>query len=456
MRCIRWDDNPYDLDDDIFVQIRFRGPTLNMLMPNLTEIHWAFQTFDTAAQLLPLTGPALNVLHLQASSKFLPPDLDKVFSMVFRELGARAISLTELHIRSWHLLGTSQSSFTSFLCGQTRLEKLLIPQLYLQRSIFFAVQHLPMLKEVNLTNWQPSGTEDLHFALAEGGFPALRTFGWSDDAIDRALTVLRPPLPPHLTSITFASSEGGLAAASLSGFLNAIANGCPQLQTATLNFYQHPTDTLEAINKLCDIGPLFQCRELVSLDVFDNVPMVLNDNDIAKVINAWPRLERLNLTVDPIDESPKFVGNTFSSLSTFAHHAGTTLRHLGLYFTVDSAEQLDDAGTAAFLELQTLSVGTSFAPHSRKILVASYLAGVCPHGFTLQAGGAGDLADPFLAGLSEGCGEAREGQVRAWEEIGAIVKDIQRFQRPARYRQEITTRSLRRTPKNPLQNIGCE
>lgn len=164
------------------------------------------------------------------------------------------------------------------------------------------------------------------------------------------------------------------------------------------------------------LRPLLRCRQIKPLEVINKDPILLEESDVSDVLAAWPDLEHLHLTADPIGQRPAQTGTSFSTLSAFA---GGRLQDLGLYLDPKSIGDVDHSKKiASFKNLSTLSVGTSPDPGEDKRRIAAYLAALCPAGTHLTAGPS-RFAEPPKNELSHPmeCVRALEG----WEALGKLV-----------------------------------
>lgn len=211
-------------------------------------------------------------------------------------------------------------------------------------------------------------------------------------------------------------------------FTAAVSRNIPHLERLSLN----PFNSRDGESKVfAAFEPLLGCRQLRTLEVYDQWPITLCEEDPRRMAEAWPYLRTLRITSDPTASGGELhgAGASLALLSTFAEHFGGRLENLGFYLKFTQPDVLDACVSfAALSNLRTLSFGTSTVAESSKLNYAAFLAGICSPEVQILWGKS-PLSEPhFLDRLPDAA---------IWGEIAEQVRMIQRFQRPARYRQQV-------------------
>lgn len=132
-----------------------------------------------------------------------------------------------------------------------------------------------------------------------------------------------------------------------------------------------------------NLRPLFECKLITELHLYHNLPVDLDDCDVAKMGQAWPHMRSLGLCPDPEVSLPNIRGPSITILSTIARHFPDLLK---LYIYVNS-----DGVPAAyhspfdFKQLEVCSFGTSEIPEPNDARIPAYLSGVLTIGTVIKS-----------------------------------------------------------------------
>lgn len=157
----------------------------------------------------------------------------------------------------------------------------------------------------------------LDLAFHEGAFKSLARIGWIDTTLQPAAKRLEGHIPSQLTAIHLSTYSDSADNEALTSFVSAVVDAIPRLEDLSLCHFTHTGDFVEA-KTFQSIEGLLKCKGLVSLQILDNEPMVLGEEDVARMAEAWPCLRRLHLAPETINIIAPDVGAPLTLLSIFA------------------------------------------------------------------------------------------------------------------------------------------
>lgn len=361
--------------------------------------------------------------------------VDGVESLL-KGLAHRDIALTSFHLDVDELDEDTieiNGGLSEFLRSQCVLERVGLPYYYGTVEIFAALGGIQSLREIYLTSWCGRSTDATQYDFVGGTFPRLQSFAWADLNLLRATDRLRGVIPPHLSSVSLVTCDDGSTNAELSAFLEALVETVPRLEEVSLCHFSDSEErkTFNAIQSL------LRCKNLRKLQIKDTEPMVLREEDVARMAEAWPRLHTLVLTPDPIKRMPPDVGSPLSILSVFARLFDSSLLHLGLYLKRDQDGLSRSPSVFALTNLRTLSVGTSPMTGNWKMDYVIFLAGLFPNNVAIQAGL--DPSSRAFVVLESRWWVAAE---QMWADIEAEISHVNDHQRYHRYELEMAKREI--------------
>ncbi|KAG8871018.1 hypothetical protein FRB97_009152 [Tulasnella sp. 331] len=433
VKSLKWDDTdaPGILANEIFAQVLFHRPSVGYFLPNLETLTWAATVEATALQLLPMVNPSLKTLKLTFHD-----GCEATAGLILESLVARGVGLLQLEIStSFHISDISDAVASFFDC-QPQLMRLGLPNYYTIDTIVVALGRLRSLREIYLTTW---GDElagiGLDLSFDEGAFESLESIGWIDTHLWSAAERLQGHIPSRLTQIHLSTYADHADNPGLTNFISALVDAIPRLESLSLCHFTNSRDFIEA-KSFRSIESLLKCKGLMSLQILDNEPVVVVEEDVIRMAQAWPHLHRLHLTPEPIDPLAPDVGAPITLLSVFAQFFTSKLEHLGIYIRPATNVALSHAGVAILPRLRTLAVGTSPVRDVDKSAYAAFLAGICPPGIVIQSG-RHHLSKIFTDGRYEDSREERAAAENTWGQIREQVREIHNFQRPMRYQLEM-------------------
>ncbi|KAG8846760.1 hypothetical protein FRB96_001785 [Tulasnella sp. 330] len=437
IRLLAWDDvkGTMTLDDDIFGQLAIHRPQNQTLLPNLTRIVWGASSEVTLYQVLAFANPSLKILELRAEN------CTKVnMGVVLKGVCNRSILLSEfglaLPYRS-HL----DEYLPNFLRLQPRLRSAAFPLDFGTKLVVKAVEELVDLESINLTTTQQTAiSEDQHWQFKAGCYVKLARLAFARPSLAHAAEVFHDHDLAQISSVTLVAPNVWAGNTELTAFLSALVASCSQLQSISLFLFcgsvlNHRAGADQRL-AFTALNPLLQCRGLKDLEISHDRAMLIKEEDIIKLSQAWPQLERLHLNVDPFEPSLSWCnGVPITFLSVFARWAPPTLYHLGLTFDTTESDISNHIGFSTFPSLDTLAVGNSIILARQKAAVASFLAGMCKAGILI------DTETGYYRKPYEGLQTAeRLGSQNVWREVVRQIRRIHMFQRPWRYELELAQR----------------
>ncbi|KAG9038178.1 hypothetical protein FRB95_002618 [Tulasnella sp. JGI-2019a] len=425
VRSLKWDDEYGTLTDTIFSQLFLHRPHTHALLPNITEITWGACYEATATQILPILAQSVKTLRLHFKDQCPVHS----FTTILKGLVDRGILLEELNLMAWFDVDTVDPQLTSYLWAQTNLKRIGLPQYYGSTTIITALGTLPELQVVLPTNLQAERESGRQWELAEGTFTNLSSFGLNECLI-RATHVFRQTNLSKIRHVHLITPVTNATSSGLNPFLLTLVTACPHLQGVTLNLYQNPT-TFQAID-FSTLQPLLKCRELQVLEIADRKPLILTEVDIRDMATAWPELQRVDLTPEPIDALAATVGNPLSLLNRFASSFGKSLTTIGLFFNINRADIIDNRGFSMLPSLHTLIVGSSLVTQNDIIPTAAFLGGICSAGLVVKAG----RRSWSKAVHDWGVMNNELPTVKLWKKTAEAIQDVHALQRPRQYRLE--------------------
>ncbi|KAG8872411.1 hypothetical protein FRB97_007687 [Tulasnella sp. 331] len=366
VKSVKWNDKTElgILDDQIFAQIFYYRPDIGYLLPNLAKVTWIASDDITAAQLLTMVSPTLKSLRVHFNHNCTAATAQKILQIIC----TREVSLSTFHIETHFHVSRISTELILFLQSQNGLTRVGLPSYATAVRVIAALGQLHRLRDIYLTSWCFEEEEaGLDWAF-EGVFRDLVTFEWTDTSLRRATQRLQGFLPPRLIRIHLSTYGDRLTNVDLEAFVSEVA-----------------TQYLKA-KTFQSLKPILECRELHTLEILNNEPLVLGEEDVIAMATAWPSIRRLHLAPEPTNPLTPGVGASITLLSTFALFFPASLAHLGIYIRPAQDEALDCFNNFTLPGLRTLAVGTSPVAVKDKFAYSVFLAGICPPGVVVKAG----------------------------------------------------------------------
>ncbi|KAG9036714.1 hypothetical protein FRB95_008045 [Tulasnella sp. JGI-2019a] len=257
------------------------------------------------------------------------------------------------------------------LSSQKRLVTTSLPSYSANRDVIAALGHLPDLEEYMLedfSGYQAPVEVGKEFDWPPDGFASLRKLSFIASLVD-AGEIMGKEHQSRLRSleITCRTPHRHSQLRHLSTKLSA---SIPQLTSISLFLY---SEAFVLSITFDSIQPLLLCRALLSLVIGQSAPLVYTQSDIEAMAVAWPAMQKLVLTADPVNGIGHLSGQPLRSVGVFAHHF-PYLTFLGIYINTFEIP-LEYPKPTRFRVLDVLCIGTS-PTTTNHLPVALYLGGV--------------------------------------------------------------------------------
>ncbi|KAG8932464.1 hypothetical protein FRC02_001088 [Tulasnella sp. 418] len=238
--------------------------------------------------------------------------------------------------------------------------------------------------------------------------------------------------PPALTSLFISTAIWSTTKTSFLSFLNAIALNLPGLKSLRLNLWKDTGILPEALD-ISNIELLSRLN-LRRLAIGHNVPIKLDVKQLKWMASAWPCLEELWLTPDPVvaDKTAPPRGSDISVLSYAAKHL-PYLRLLGLYLDGNFHAFISNTD-ARFARLEVLDLGTSTITGPTPEEVAAALVDIMPEAGTKL------ITGPSIWHVQS----PDEDDFAIWDTVRKLIPEYLRVQAGLRHRIALAERKFDR------------
>ncbi|KAG8985201.1 hypothetical protein FRB93_006044 [Tulasnella sp. JGI-2019a] len=406
------------LSNQLFGKVQIHRPNHSPLLPNVKTIEWWASNDEATVQILPFVSPSVKNLTLTADSWCTE-----------KGVGDFIMCLTERHLKLVRFGFDTRldakdisGALSQFFRGQQALQVVDLPPFHGTKEIVAALGGLESLQELGTWEIQRgSFREDhssKHWEFLPGTFRALKRFEM-DDSFQRAADVIGINTPPQLVHVRLQIYQPATNS-ELQYFLSVLAPSCPLLKKLELHLYTR-ADLVADQEPLRfeSLEPLLECSELEFLEIVNNLPMVLSDENVETMASAWPRLSTLVITPDP-SETPERLATSFTILRSFAQSFPPTLKNLGLFMEINTEELKQSSPPYKLLGVGDLNVGRSI-PKGTLMHIVAFLCDICPPGVRLVADSEWAPRFVYPTGIQEEqWSEAR----KTWENISNKVKEI--------------------------------
>lgn len=267
-----------------------------------------------------------------------------------------------------------------------------LPYYSASRQVVAELAQLPVLKEYrscSFVEYQAPLGIGMDFGWRQGAFLALKRFTLTT-SLANAAKVMASPHQPCLDGLTIISQDFQQHV-HLRNLCSSLPASQSRLTILKLFVYS------EALGRDPSQGipfnlfrPLLQCTAIRVFTVRWDVAMAYDDEDIASMARAWPRLEELAFCADPASDVNLAVGQPLRSVGSFTQ-GFPMLQKLSIYLnTLDLDMEPGNAVHSPQPRLSVLDVGTSSIPFgsaapSTTRSISLYLATLLQHQAELKS-----------------------------------------------------------------------
>lgn len=400
---------------EAIAMLRLHLPSHLDVLPHLETLRWS--TIGSATAMLPFLSPRVKSLEVA-----LTGDSQSV-NHFFQALAGHVPNLKSFTLKTPTRAMDIEEPLRRLIGTWKKLETLVVPSYYLRPSILETVASLPNLKtlEQDYTHHPPYDAAAMlqKLPLPKNAFPELRTFMFNSNPASAQLFAQEySDLFFRLTSIHI-NSPNGVNNEEVSDFVSHLGSQCTHLTSISLNLAPglgpHPQQASPLPFEVLE--SLFPCRRLMTLEIGHSHPLTMNETNVERMAQAWPKLESFWVCPEPDLSLPtsRDLGTSLSILPTFARHF-PTIKDLGFFFANDQNFSFsgDLYPEFEFQKLKILCVGVSSMPGGRSRDVGFLIASLCRVEPVVDIG-----VSVWYRGVA--CPEW-EGYARQWDEAHDFLK----------------------------------
>ncbi|KAG9028937.1 hypothetical protein FRB95_005889 [Tulasnella sp. JGI-2019a] len=338
--------------DSVIAQLCLLRPSHAVLLPQLREVEWSVKSDKALLHLLLFLSNSVTKSTCRVRSGCSSQALSKVFELI--EQGSFPFGeIFFVHPFSIHQI---EDPLSNLLKGQRKLMATTISGFCSSEKIISVLGGID-IKEVMMFKVRALAANKVaRWKFCPDSFRKLEVLHFCA-SLTQAAKAFEIDVPPLLDTVRLQIPRNSpINNANLHLCLTNLAVACPKLVELSLELFSSTVPT-EQIH-LDSFAPLLQCHELEYLSVGHNRPIVVAEENIVQMAEAWPALKKLSMTPDPIETSD--TATSLSTIKSFSTHFRHTLHHLGLFLSVDRAGMtLNTTPANPFQELVTFNVGTS-------------------------------------------------------------------------------------------------
>ncbi|KAG8871017.1 hypothetical protein FRB98_001119, partial [Tulasnella sp. 332] len=394
------------------------------LFPRLADVRWMVTDDQALMQLLPFIVPTITILHINCRGPWEDACLNAL-----NVFAPRNIHLTELRIAMTTHTQTFLEGLPDVLAYQRRLTHVGLPHYSASRGVVAALAALPVLEEYELWSFfeyqTPLGI-GMEFDWEEGGFAGLKKLALIIPPADAAIIMSRSHQPrlDYLTII----NRGSFDHTHLRHLSSSLSASQPNLIILYISIYPDTLGSDPSSQTLPFelIRPLLLCTALEVFSIGSEMAMSYNDEDIASMASAWPRLRTLSLCADPVSNVGFTTGQRLQSIGSFTN-SFRRLRELSLYVNTWDIDVIPGVSVGLSQpRLSLLNFGTSPVPPDNtdysELSLVVYVASLLELNAEIESERS-ESHKRFLNASAAGRGEYSRRE-RFWSHFARKVQDI--------------------------------
>ncbi|KAG8970222.1 hypothetical protein FRC03_010412 [Tulasnella sp. 419] len=364
------------IEPKVYRDIKAASLNLPAFLPNLQHCEWTFwdSTCRTAIDLM--VSPSVTQLQLNMEVVEDPCEVSEILT----SLHGRVPDLRMLSLSLEPSIGVEdvEQPLATLLSTVPRLEQLYIPHFFHSEKIVATLRSLSRLEVLDC-----SGTAEYksirndrgcQLGFEDDSFRSLQLLSCNTSLKKASHQFLSRFAPNNLSSIYIKPKLPTLSS-DLQDFLSALVSSNPNLIDVNLNLYSDSTVPPVEI-EFKDLQSLLQLP-LKQLAISHDKVLSYSAEDVVVMGCAWPNMQGLYLTEEPLVSRFSPSHEDLTMLSLFAEHF-PQLEDLGVFLHIGDNLNMQRIPRphCRFRQLKELHVGTSPLPEAHQIDVAFYLASI--------------------------------------------------------------------------------
>ncbi|KAG8990103.1 hypothetical protein FRB94_013758 [Tulasnella sp. JGI-2019a] len=352
------------------------------LLPNLTNVKWIMDKHSISIQILPFLSSSTTTLDIAFPSQIST----NAINVLLYRLPSRAPMVSDLRIYGEIHVNLVDTALEACLTGMKELRMVTLPRCFGSSKIVTALGRLDHLARVEvsratISHIDPSsivyGTK---WKIEPGAFTRLQNLAF-DATISDAARLFNCEGVRSLTLVRLQVVDA-FASHEIQSFFSVLSSRCTQLRAIEVSLIPI-LDTVEEALIFQNLTPLLKCPHLTQLEIDHPKPMLLREQDVECMSQAWPSIQILRFRSG---EASGNLGTPLSILSIFAKHFSHRLQELVLTVStkIDSVKR--HPISKAFITLETLHLDASAISRKEQMAVAAYLGLICPPGVNILYG----------------------------------------------------------------------